>query len=61
MDAAGGVAFGEGGHEEGGTLGRFEIWWGAEIDSFLRVVLGGHGEDIDVFGFHEFFRDARGG
>lgn len=55
MDAAGSVAFGECGHEEGGALGGFKGGWRAEVNSFLGVVLGGHGEDVDVFGFHEFF------
>lgn len=55
VDAAGSVAFGEGGHEEGGALGGFERGWGAEVDSFFWVVLGGHGKNVDVFGLHEFF------
>lgn len=43
------TTFCEGGDEEGGALGGFEGWWGAEIYSFLWVGLLGESKDVDIF------------
>lgn len=58
VDTAPRIPFREGGDEEWRALGGLEGWWGAEVDSFLWVDLLGEGEDVDVFGFHEFFLHA---
>jgi len=61
VDAAAGIAFRKCSNEERCALGGLVDGWGAEIDTGFWVRLCGEGEDVDVFGFHEFFLDAGGG
>lgn len=58
VDAAPRIAFRECCDEQGRALRGFEGWWGAEVNSGFGVDLLGEGEDVDVFGFHEFFLHA---
>ena len=63
VDAAAGVAAGEGGEEEGRALGGLVDGRGAEVGPLELLVavgrvLGLEGEDVDVGGLHEFLLDA---
>ena len=60
VDAAAGVAAGEGCEEEGRALGGLVAWGGAEIGARVLegVLVGVDGEDVDVGVLHQFLLDA---
>ena len=59
MDAAPCATFGEGGEEERCALRGLILRWLTEVDALLGIFLLFEGEDVDVFGFHEFLLDSR--
>lgn len=64
VDAAAGIALGEGGEEEGGALAGLVNRWAAEVDSLAAgegLRLGGEREDVDVGGLHELLLNTRRG
>lgn len=61
MDATSGISFCEGCNKEWGTLRGLEGWGRSQVDSLLGIKLFGKFEDVDIFGFHEFFLYAGGG
>lgn len=61
VDATTCVAFREGGEEEGCALRGFVVRRRPQVHALFRVGRGGlgsEGQDVNVFGFHEFFLDA---
>jgi len=58
VDATTGFTLVEGGQEERRALRGFEGWGRTKVDALFWISLGLEGENIDVFGLHQFFLDA---